>query len=310
MIRDYVSIARPNHFFKQLFMVPGVLVAWLAAPPDDVAAALAWVALGVLATCVICSSSYTLNEILDAKDDRRHPDKRSRPAASGRIRPAIGYAQWAGLGAAGLGLSWIVSPAFFAVAAVLLAMGIIYNVKPLRSKDWPYLDVLSESVNNPLRFLLGWYAAMCPLMPSLSLLLSYWMLGAYFMAIKRFEELQHFDDPATAAAYRRSFAHYTPQRLLVSIIFYATAAALFGGIFLIRYHVEMILAVPFLAGFMAYYMRLGLLPDSPTQRPEGLYKHWDFVIYTFLTATALVACLIIRLPWLSELFKPTLPTGP
>ena len=34
-------------------------------------------------------------------------------------------------------------------------MGIIYNVKPIRSKDIVFIDVLSESVNNPLRFLLG-----------------------------------------------------------------------------------------------------------------------------------------------------------
>ena len=309
MIRDYVSIARPSHFFKQLFMVPGILVAWLASPPEDVGAGLGSVALGVLATCLVCSSSYTLNELLDAKEDRNHPDKRARPAASGRVRPAVGYAQWALLGLAGLGLSWVVSPAFLAVASVLLLMGIIYNVRPLRSKDWPYLDVLSESVNNPLRFLLGWYAARCLLVPSLSLLLSYWMLGAYFMAIKRFAELRHIGDAAAAAAYRRSFAHYTSERLLVSVVFYATAAALFGGIFLIRYHVELILAVPFLAGFMAYYMRMGLLPDSPAQRPESLYRRWDFVAYTFITAAALVVCFMIRLPWLSELFKPTLPTG-
>ena len=28
-------------------------------------------------------------------------------------------------------------------------MGVVYNVPPLRTKEWPYLDVLSESVNNP-----------------------------------------------------------------------------------------------------------------------------------------------------------------
>ena len=36
-------------------------------------------------------------------------------------------------------------------------MGVVYNVKPLRSKDLPIFDVLSESVNNPIRFLIGWY---------------------------------------------------------------------------------------------------------------------------------------------------------
>ena len=41
---------------------------------------------------------------------------------------------------------------------VLWVMGCIYNIPPVRSKDLPYLDVLSEAVNNPLRMLAGWAA--------------------------------------------------------------------------------------------------------------------------------------------------------
>ena len=37
-------------------------------------------------------------------------------------------------------------------------MGILYNVKPVRTKDIPVLDVLSESVNNAIRLLTGWFA--------------------------------------------------------------------------------------------------------------------------------------------------------
>ncbi len=30
-------------------------------------------------------------------------------------------------------------------------MGLVHNVPPVRSKELPYIDVLSESVNNPIR---------------------------------------------------------------------------------------------------------------------------------------------------------------
>ena len=47
----------------------------------------------------------------------------------------------------------------FALTALLLwVMGCLYNFPPVRTKDVPYLDVLTESINNPLRMLLGWYA--------------------------------------------------------------------------------------------------------------------------------------------------------
>ena len=56
----------------------------------------------------------------------------------------------------GLGLAGEVGPLFFATSLLFWLSGVVYNVRPLRTKDLPYLDVLSESFNNPLRLMLGW----------------------------------------------------------------------------------------------------------------------------------------------------------
>ena len=106
-------------------------------------------------------------------------------------------------------------------------MGCIYNIPPIRSKDKPYFDVLSESVNNPIRLMLGWYATGITILPPVSLLLAYWMVGAFFMAIKRLAEYRMINSPTVSAAYRQSFAYYNEERLLQSIIYYATAFGLF-----------------------------------------------------------------------------------
>jgi len=310
VIRDYISIARPSHWSKNAFMLPGVLLGWLACQPENPLRALVSIGLGLAAVCLLCSSNYTINEWLDAPGDRKHPDKKDRAAAAGSIRGPIAYAQWLFLGAAGLLLAWMVSLPFFVTGLALLLMGLAYNVKPMRLKEWPYLDVLAEAVNNPLRFLLGWYAVPCLLVPPASVLLSYWMMGAYFMAIKRLAEMRRIGDPAVAGAYRWSFKYYTPERLYISIMFYATAFAFFGGVFLDRYRIELILAVPFLAGFMAVYLWLGLLPNSPAQHPERLYRNWFFTAYACLTALVVVGCLLVRLPWLDDIFQATIPSGP
>ena len=47
--------------------------------------------------------------------------------------------------------------------------------------------------------------------------------------------------------------------------------ALFGGIFIVRYRIELILFVPVIAGLFAYYLKLGLKENSPAQNPESLY---------------------------------------
>jgi 4-hydroxybenzoate polyprenyltransferase len=219
------------------------------------------------------------------------------------VRAPIGYAEWLALGAGGLLVAWLVNPYFTLAGAWLWLMGLAYNVPPIRTKEWPYLDVLSEAVNNVIRLLLGWFVLVPDRLPPVSLMLAYWMAGAFFMATKRFGEYRRIADPAVAAAYRRSFRHYTEERLLVSMMFYVTACALFSGVFIVRYHLELVLFVPFAAGFFAYYLKLGLKTDSPAQHPERLHRERGFLVYTVAIALLFVALLFVRIPVLYEWFN-------
>jgi 4-hydroxybenzoate polyprenyltransferase len=298
----YVQIARVDHWVKNAFMLLGVVVALFYHP-----GALSWgsaaeLALAVMATCLVASSNYVLNELIDGPTDRLHPEKRHRPVPSGKVRAPIAYVEWILLGVAGLLLAWFVNPYFTLAAAWLWAMGVAYNVPPVRTKEWPYLDVLSEAVNNVIRLLLGWFALIPDRLPPLSLMLAYWMAGAFFMATKRFGEYRRIADRGTAAAYRRSFQHYTEERLLVSMMFYVTACALFAGVFIVRYHLELVLFVPFAAGFFAYYLKLGLKTDSPAQHPERLHQERGFLLYTVGIAVLFVLLLFVRIPVLYEWF--------
>lgn len=304
----YVQIARVDHWFKNSFMVLGVVLAVFYEPGVASWTSVLPLAVAVLSTCFVASSNYVLNELLDAPNDRLHPEKRFRPVPSGRVRPAIGYAEWILLAVLGLALAWSINPYFFASALFLWVMGLAYNIPPVRTKEWPYVDVLSESVNNPIRLLLGWFALVTGRFPPLSLAIAYWMIGAYFMAMKRYAEYRHIGDPKVAAAYRKSFAYYTEDRLLISLFFYATSCALFAGIFIVRYKPELILFVPLAAGLFAYYMKLGLLPDSPTQNPEKLYKQRGFVAYLIVCFIMFVALMFTSIPKIYELFNVA-PSG-
>ena len=255
------------------------------------------------ATCLIASSNYVLNEILDGPTDRLHPKKRLRPVPAGLVRIPLAYAEWVLLGAAGLGLAMTINPYFAASGAALWVLGVTYNVPPVRTKEWPYIDVLSESANNAVRLLLGWFALVTTAVPPVSLTLAYWMLGAFFMAMKRFAEYRHIGDPVVASGYRRSFRHYTESRLLVSIVFYATTCALFAGIFIVRYHLELILFVPVAAGVFAFYLSLGLADDSPVQNPEKLYRQRGFFAYMVVSAALFVALMFTSIPVLYEWFN-------
>jgi 4-hydroxybenzoate polyprenyltransferase len=186
----------------------------------------------------------------------------------------------------------------------LLVMGLLYNVPPMRLKDMPYLDVLSESINNPLRLFLGWFCVNDSYPPTLSLIMAYWMIGAFFMTVKRYAEYRRIGDKKVAENYRRSFAYYNEYRLILSMVYYASAFSLFFGIFMIRYRIELILSIPFLAGFIPMYMRLGFWTDSPAQYPERLYKQRGLMIYTAFCVVFVLSLLFIDIPLVEQVFAP------
>jgi decaprenyl-phosphate phosphoribosyltransferase len=307
-LRGHIQIARIDHWFKNVFVLPGIVAA-LGVDMSGAGPGL-WrrFLFGMVSICLVASSNYVINEVLDAPSDRSHPVKRLRPTPSGLVNVPLAYVQWIALMVVGVGLGLQVSTSFAVVVFVLWVMGCIYNIPPVRSKDVPYVDVLSEAVNNPLRMLAGWFIGTTASVAPASLLLSYWMVGCYFMAIKRYAEYREISDRSAAAAYRKSFAYYTPERLLVSIMFYASAAMLFLGAFVMRYRLELILAFPLVALVMAMYLDLSFKEDSAVQRPEGLYREPKLMAAVIACTVAMAFLMLVDIPILHRIFAPWAPT--
>jgi hypothetical protein len=130
------------------------------------------------------------------------------------------------------------------------------------------------------------------------------------MALKRFSEMTEIGDRSVSGAYRKSFRYYTTESLLVSVVFYASAAMLFFGAFTIRYRLELLLAYPLVAITMAVYFRLSFQKDSSVQNPEKLYREPLLMASFTATALAMAILLFVRLPRLEQFFLPTLPVNP
>jgi decaprenyl-phosphate phosphoribosyltransferase len=308
-IRGHLEIARIDHWIKNVFVLPGIVVA-LSVDHSQLTYGL-WVRIivGLLSTCLIASSNYVINELIDASADIYHPTKFTRAVPSGQVSIPWAYAQWIALMIVGIGLGLTISMPFAAAMFVLWIMGCIYNIPPVRSKDLPYLDVLSEAVNNPIRMLAGWFIVDTTAVPPASLLLSYWMVGCYFMAIKRYAELRSIGNPAHAVAYRKSFAFYTEERLLVAIVFYGSAAMLFFGAFIMRYRLELVLGFPLVALVMAVYLSLAFKQNGAAEAPERLTREPILMASVIACAVFMGALLWLNIPILHRIFAPTIFTN-
>ena len=175
-LRAHISIARLDHSLKNVFVLPGVIVPLSVYPDLFTWRLVLRLLLAFLAITLVACSNYVINEVLDAPFDRLHPVKRNRPAALGLVHTGWAYVQWLLMMLAGIAIGLFVSRMFTLFALALWIMGCLYNFPPIRTKDVPYLDVLTESINNPLRMLLGWYAVTSVLVPPVSLLIAYWMI--------------------------------------------------------------------------------------------------------------------------------------
>jgi 4-hydroxybenzoate polyprenyltransferase len=305
-LADYVAIARPDHWIKHVLIVPGVAFAMImsASGPIDYVTLAERLVVCLFVAMALSSANYTINEWLDAPFDAMHPTKRARPAVQTAMYPGVVFAQYIVLTSIGVLAAHTLGYSFSMVAVVFAIFGVIYNVRPIRAKDRAFLDVIVESVNNPLRFLFGWFAVTPFVAPPVSILLAYWFGGAFLMAAKRVSEhraIVEAGGTASLAAYRPSFAVYTQSSLVTSCLVYAQGFAFMMAIFLLKYRIEYLVVIPLFIALFAAYMRLALTPDSAAARPEELMRQPAMLIGAAVTMALFGLLTFVDLPWLNGL---------
>lgn len=304
--REYLQMARLDHMTKHVFILPGLVLATVfrGLPDQNI-----WwqVLLGFMSAVSIASANYIINEWLDREFDAFHPDKSARPAVNTVMSGAAVYGFYAAVSAAGLLMAHAVNPMFLYVSLLFWLSGIVYNVRPFRTKDKVYLDVLSESLNNPLRMMLGWAMVDHSSIAPSSLLLAYWMGGAFLMGAKRlseFREIAAGPGVQVLHRYRRSFQQYTAESLTISCFVYALLSTFLMGVFLIKYRIEYVLAVPLVVMMFAHYLALAMRTGSVAQKPEKLFREKRLMGVSSLAIAALALFTFVDVPLLHSFSEP------
>jgi 4-hydroxybenzoate polyprenyltransferase/phosphoserine phosphatase len=178
--KPYVRAARMHQWLKNLLVFVPLLTAQGVLKNSLVVPALvAFLAYGLCA-----SSVYLLNDLLDLAADRRHPQKRHRPFASGELPIKAGLLLIPVL----LGLSGAVSvvlpAAFLGMLGVYYGMTLAYS---LALKQFAPLDVLVLAGLYTIRMIAG--SAATGLWPSYWLLAFTTFLFLSLALVKRYAEV-------------------------------------------------------------------------------------------------------------------------
>ncbi len=272
--------------------------AWLAYILTDNLYAVEWFALveAMVVLCMASSANYTINEYIDAHFDKFHPVKRNRASVKHALNVKIVIGQYFVLAASSLAIAHSINPQVTYVVMVYLVGAWFYNIPPVRIKDITYWDVVLESLNYPLRILVGWFCILPFSLPPSSIILIAWTVGAFMMSVKRLAEYQLFKKPSQAVAYRKSYKKYNVKKLILASFIYAMLSSFGIAVFLLKYRIEFILAFPLISIWFAWYLTLGLSHNQTAIYPEKLLKQHGLVMFSVIIMLLLVVLAKIDIP--------------
>ena len=177
---------------------------------------------GFIVFCLLSGAIYILNDIVDRKRDRKHPDKMGRPISAGLLgtAPALVVAIVIILGM--MPISWVLGRGFFYLTGAFVLLNLLYSVL---LRQIVILDVFAISFSFLIRAAAG-VAVLHAVSPGLEL--SPWLLictlflSLFLAFCKRRHEICALE---SAGEHRNSLSEYSPL-LLDQLVGLSAATAL------------------------------------------------------------------------------------
>ncbi len=212
MVVDIIRSMRPRQWAKNVLVLAALIFSKNLLDTTNLLRSLAAFA----AFCLLSGAVYIINDLVDREGDRRHPEKRNRPIAAGRLGTGAAVAAAALAALAALAAGWFLDWHFFAVGLFYFVMQLAYS---LRLKRIVVLDVLIMAVGFALRAIAGTFVIHVAISPWLFVCT---LLLALFMALaKRRHELMFLE--GGGISHRSVLGKYT-ETLLDQMIAVATSA--------------------------------------------------------------------------------------
>lgn len=148
MLKALIKTMRPRQWTKNGFIFFGLIFDKQLFMPEPFLRTVA----GFFLFCLISSAVYLFNDIADVEADRNHPEKKSRPIASGELPVRVASTTAMLLAFLTIPLGYLLSPLFAVILAIYLVINLLYS---RWLKHVAILDVLIISSGFVLRVAAG-----------------------------------------------------------------------------------------------------------------------------------------------------------
>lgn len=287
MVRSLVAGMRPHQWVKNGFLFAPLIFAHKLNDPSLLLRS----AAAFLLFSFTASAVYLGNDVLDVESDRRHPVKRLRPIASGKLPMGLASFAAAVLALASVGGALVLGIEVAFVLAFYLAMNVAYS---WRLKKMAFVDVGVIATGFVLRVAAGAFAI--GVAPSPWIFLCTFALALYLGFGKRKHEIlaaQGAGHDGTAA--RKALGGYTLPRLDLALVLAGVMAMASYFLYTVapgtteRFGWWLALTVPFPAFGIWRFHGLIVKATRASSPTEALITDPPFVINGAMGLAAVVA---------------------
>lgn len=270
-----IQALRPNQWIKNLSIFAAIILTGQLFNPSAFNASL----LAFISFCLLSSSSYLVNDVVDIDKDRLHPVKKNRPIARGAVSKQLAIIVSLVLLILGLSIASFVDNVFFILALIFIILQYSYS---FLIKKKAILDIMGIALFFIIRTYAGELASGFHL--PIWILLAVIFLSLFIASGKRRSELYRSGKSTRKAleGYSKSLLNFYATIFAVcTLICYAMFTFLaeplsFGGAihkFLLEYYPSaldrkwwMITLIPVIFGIMRYGQIIFEMQEG--ERPE------------------------------------------
>jgi decaprenyl-phosphate phosphoribosyltransferase len=242
-----LKMLRPHQWLKNLMLffppfLGGIFFSVTLTP---------LVLLSFTAFCMASSATYILNDLFDRENDRHHPDKCSRPIASGHVSATSALLFVAVLLMCSVVIAWQISSVFVLLLSAYVVVSLAYSAK---LKDIVLVDIFCISAGFLLRLQAG--GAVFNVVISEWLFLSVFLLSVFLSTGKRSAEKQRLGD--VAHQHRKALVAYPKGFLEGSMYMTGSAVLVTYTMYVLSRHSPLLLySVPLCCfGLLRYILRV------------------------------------------------------
>jgi len=123
MFNALIKTIRPKQWAKSVFLFAALVFDRKLTNLEAIWHTLA----GALVFSLIVSAVYIINDIADVESDRKHPTKRNRPIAAGKLPIPVACGVAAGILLVAFPLTYLLSPAFALVTGGYFLLNLLYS---------------------------------------------------------------------------------------------------------------------------------------------------------------------------------------